>query len=32
VAVTRIERHYVRVLIVWVTVLVALFAFQEFFS
>jgi len=30
--VTRIERQYVRVLIVWVSVLVALYAFQELFS
>jgi hypothetical protein len=30
--VTRIERSYVRVVVVWVAVLVALFAFQEFFS
>lgn len=29
---TRIERHYVRVLVVWVAVLAALFAFQELFS
>jgi len=30
--VTRIERHYVRVVIVWVAVLAALYAFQEIFS
>jgi len=30
--VTRIERHYVRVIIVWVAVLAALYAFQEMFS
>jgi hypothetical protein len=30
--VTRIERHYVRVVIVWVVVLAALYAFQEVFS
>jgi hypothetical protein len=30
--VTRIERSYLRVLILWVVVLAALFAFQEFFS
>jgi hypothetical protein len=29
---TRIERHYVRVLIVWAAVLAALFTFQELFS
>jgi len=26
---TRIERHYVRVVIIWAAVLVALYAFQE---
>jgi hypothetical protein len=30
--VTRVERSYVRVLLVWVVVLVALYAFQELFS
>jgi hypothetical protein len=30
--VTRIGRSYLRVLIIWVGVLVALYAFQEFFS
>jgi hypothetical protein len=30
--VTRIQRHYVRVMVVWAAVLVALYAFQEFFS
>jgi hypothetical protein len=30
--VTRIERSYVRVLILWVAVLVALYAVQELFS
>jgi hypothetical protein len=30
--VTRIERSYVRVLIIWVAVLVALYAFQEILS
>jgi hypothetical protein len=30
--VTRIERHYVGVLVVWVFVLVALYAFQQYFS
>jgi len=30
--VTRIQRQYVRVLIVWVGVLAALYAFQELFS
>jgi hypothetical protein len=30
--VTSIERHYVRVVVVWVAVLAALYAFQEFFS
>ena len=29
---TRIQRQYVRVLIVWVGVLAALYAFQELFS
>jgi hypothetical protein len=29
---TRIERHYVRVVIVWASVLVALYAFQELFA
>jgi len=29
---TRIERHYVRVVIVWAAVLVALYAFQELFT
>jgi len=29
---TRIERHYVRVMIVWAAVLIALFAFQELFA
>ena len=28
----RIRRSYVRVLVVWVVVLAALYAFQEFFS
>jgi hypothetical protein len=30
--VTRIERSYVRVLIIWVAVLVALYTFQEILS
>jgi len=30
--VTRIERSYVRVLIVWISVLTALYAFQQYFS
>jgi hypothetical protein len=30
--VTRIQRQYIRVLVVWVGVLAALYAFQEFFS
>jgi len=30
--VTRIVRSYVRVLVIWVAVLVALYAFQEYFS
>jgi hypothetical protein len=30
--VTAIERHYVRVVIIWVGVLTALYAFQELFS
>ena len=30
--VTHIERQYVRVLIVWVSVLAALYVFQELFS
>jgi hypothetical protein len=30
--VTRIERHYVRVIVVWAGVLAALYAFQELFS
>jgi len=30
--VTPVERHYVRVLIVWAAVLAALYAFQEVFS
>ena len=29
---TNIRRSYVRVLILWVMVLVALYAFQEYFS
>ena len=29
---TSVERHYVRVLVVWVAVLAALYAFQEIFS
>jgi hypothetical protein len=29
---TRIERHYVRLVIVWAVVLVALYAFQELFA
>jgi hypothetical protein len=31
-SVTRIQRQYIRVLVVWVGVLAALYAFQEFFS
>lgn len=31
-AVTSIERQYVRVVIVWVVVLAALYTFQEIFS
>lgn len=31
-SVTRIERSYVRVLIVWIGVLTALYAFQQYFS
>jgi hypothetical protein len=30
--VTDVRRSYVRVLIVWATVLAALFAFQQYFS
>jgi hypothetical protein len=30
--VTRMERGYVRVLVVWVVVLAALYAFQQYFS
>jgi hypothetical protein len=30
--VTRMERSYVRVLAVWVLVLAALYAFQQYFS
>jgi hypothetical protein len=30
--VTDIRRHYVRVLVVWAAVLIALFAFQQYFS
>jgi hypothetical protein len=30
--VTGIQRGYVRVLVIWVVVLAALFAFQEYFS
>jgi hypothetical protein len=30
--VTRIVRSYLRVLVIWVAVLVALYAFQEYFS
>jgi hypothetical protein len=30
--VTRIERSYLRVLIVWIVVLTALYAFQQYFS
>jgi hypothetical protein len=30
--VTSVERHYVRVLVVWAAVLAALYAFQEIFS
>jgi len=30
--VTRIGRSYLRVLVIWVAVLVALYAFQEYFS
>lgn len=31
-SVTRVERSYVRVLIIWIGVLAALFAFQQYFS
>jgi hypothetical protein len=31
-AVTSMERNYVRVLVVWVAVLCALYAFQQYFS
>jgi hypothetical protein len=31
-SVTHIQRQYVRVLVVWVSVLVALYIFQELFS
>jgi hypothetical protein len=31
-SVTRISRSYLRVLVIWVAVLVALYAFQEYFS
>jgi hypothetical protein len=30
--VTRIERSYLRVLIIWIGVLTALYAFQQYFS
>jgi hypothetical protein len=30
--VTAIERHYIRVVVVWALVLAALYAFQEIFS
>jgi len=30
--VTRIERHYVGVVVVWAAVLAALYAFQQIFS
>jgi hypothetical protein len=30
--VTRMQRQYVRVLVIWVVVLVALYAFQEYFA
>jgi hypothetical protein len=30
--VNRMTRSYIRVLIIWVVVLVALFAFQQYFS
>jgi hypothetical protein len=30
--VNRMQRSYVRVLVIWVLVLAALYAFQEFFS
>jgi hypothetical protein len=30
--VTRITRSYIRVLVIWVVVLAALYAFQEYFS
>jgi hypothetical protein len=30
--VTDIRRHYTRVLVVWILVLAALFAFQQYFS
>jgi hypothetical protein len=30
--VTSVERHYVRVVIVWAAVLAALYSFQELFS
>jgi hypothetical protein len=30
--VTRIERRYLRVIVLWVAVLAALFAFQQYFS
>jgi len=29
---TRIERSYIRVIVVWVITLAALYAFQEYFS
>jgi hypothetical protein len=30
--VTRVERSYLRVLIIWIGVLTALYAFQQYFS
>jgi hypothetical protein len=30
--VTHVQRHYVRVLVVWAVVLAALYVFQELFS
>ena len=29
---TRIQRHYIGVVVVWVLVLLALYAFQQYFS
>jgi len=29
---SRIERSYLRVLVVWILVLIALYAFQQYFS